>query len=421
MCTTRRNLRRAGWRRPPAGWLGTLSRWQTKTGPKPRIGQYQGVGAEKEKQRDKSVIERLNFYGLYGYLLPGAVLLSLLWFPFGLLLGFWPEFDWKAAGLILLFAYILGHVLHALSEAAFPTEIADERGEKFYPSDLMVDQDGDELLPQLTRLGQPIKQQLQTRIQNQFNGLNIEVNRSLSTEFAAARNQTEPERSAALAAVENLKRDRRTAFFKCRSYLIQIGAAPYAEQHQAMYALMRGVAGAFILAFALYFGLAVRLQPARHSLPPSVFGFLAALFIALVFSFRGLWVDGWRPRWPSICPRDEQAARRSIFWLLAFALACGAFAFGDISRASAAAASESITGPACHRMTNQVTALQNATSSNGFQLPTEIRIHTRELIWSVTIITLLFSLICLSEYRGFAANFAATIYRDFSNTKPPNA
>src|ERR1043166_5267788 len=110
-----------------------------------------------EESTSNRMLDRLNFYGIYGYLLPGTVLLSLLWFPFGLLLGSWPELDWKTAGVALLFAYIAGHVLHALSEAAFPAEIDDDKGNRFYPSDLLVDRDGDKCLPGLTHLGPSLK------------------------------------------------------------------------------------------------------------------------------------------------------------------------------------------------------------------------------------------------------------------------
>jgi hypothetical protein len=349
------------------------------------------------------MLERLNFYGLYGYLLPGTLLLSLLWFPCGLLLGFWPDFDWKTAGIALLFAYIVGHVLHALSEAAFPADVTDSQGNKFYPSDLLVDLDGDKYLPQLTRLGQTLKQQLQERIRNQFNGLDIRVDVSLSNEPVESK----------------VKTDRRSAFFKCRSYLVQTGAAAYAEQYQAMYALMRGVAAAFMLALPLYLGLAVRLYPTSHLPRVAVFVFGMALLIALAFSLRGLWLDGWRPTLPSLWPKNDERARRGVFWLIAIAIGCSGFIFGDLCKESSAtrAGSPIVSAPAAANKSDE--ASKKANKSKAFQLPREIRADSFNFMSGLAITTLLMAAICLSAFRAFAAHFAATVYRDFSNSKPP--
>ena len=358
-----------------------------------------------EESTSNRMLDRLNFYGIYGYLLPGTVLLSLLWFPFGLLLGSWPELDWKTAGVALLFAYIAGHVLHALSEAAFPAEIDDDKGNRFYPSDLLVDRDGDKCLPGLTHLGPSLKQQLQDRIRNQFNGLDIGIDKSLSSDVVDR---------------DKVKADRRSAFFKCRSYIIQIGAAAYAEQYQAMYALMRGVAAAFILAFSLYLGSAARLYATCHLPRPVVFVFVAALVVALVFSLRGLWVDRWRPILPSLWPEKDEEARRTVFWLIAVAIACGGFAIGDLSKETAATGGDSVVVPVLAAATPKSDeALKQANKSKPFRLPSQIRADSFNFMLSMAIIALLLAIICLSAFRTFAAHFAATVYRDFSNSKPP--
>jgi hypothetical protein len=366
------------------------------------------------------MLDRLNFYGIYGYLLPGTVLLSLLWFPFGLLLGSWPELDWKTAGVALVFAYIAGHILHALSEAAFPAEITDDHGNRFYPSDLLVDLNGDKYLPSLTRFGDTVKRQLQERIRNQFDGLDISVDRSLSDEIVAANELTESAATTALDACKTLKTQRRSAFFKCRSYIIQIGVAAYAEQYQAMYALMRGVAAAFVLAFSLYLGLAARIYRTWHL--PELAGIIcmAALLVALAFALRGLWLDGWRPTLPSRRPEKDEEARRTVFWLIAVAIACGGFTIGDLSSESAATRAHSVIVPVLAAATPKSDeASKKPSKSKAFRLPSQIRGDSFNFMLSLAIVALLLAIICLSAFRTFAAHFAATVYRDFSNSKPP--
>lgn len=66
------------------------------------------------------MIQRFNFYDIYGYLVPGVVLLTAFWLPFGLVLGRWPSADWSSALVGLVFAYLAGHILRTVTESALP-------------------------------------------------------------------------------------------------------------------------------------------------------------------------------------------------------------------------------------------------------------------------------------------------------------
>ena len=71
------------------------------------------------------MIERFNFYDIYGYLLPGATLVGLLWLPFGIITGVWPTAQLSEAVFVLVFSYVIGHVLHTISSKAVPSMVRD--------------------------------------------------------------------------------------------------------------------------------------------------------------------------------------------------------------------------------------------------------------------------------------------------------
>lgn len=181
------------------------------------------------------MIERLNFYDIYGYLLPGLTFLGLMWLPFGLVAQRWPPAEWSSALAALVFGYIVGHVLHGLAEQAFPLEVKDRNGELRLPSDILLDDQDESFSPE-------VKSRLVDRIQIRFN---IDV--------GGARNPDPEVR----------KKRRQDAFLLCRRALLQEGGRSYAEQFQGMYALMEGVMAAGILAAAYHLGWAL----ARFSPP----------------------------------------------------------------------------------------------------------------------------------------------------------
>jgi hypothetical protein len=57
------------------------------------------------------MVERLNFYDVYAYLIPGIVFVSLLWLPFAITNEAFLKLDWSSALLVLVLAYIAGHII----------------------------------------------------------------------------------------------------------------------------------------------------------------------------------------------------------------------------------------------------------------------------------------------------------------------
>ena len=63
------------------------------------------------------MIKQFNFYDIYGYLLPGMLLVSLFWLPVGILTRSWPNQDVSNALFLAVGAYILGHVLQTIANS----------------------------------------------------------------------------------------------------------------------------------------------------------------------------------------------------------------------------------------------------------------------------------------------------------------
>ncbi len=330
--------------------------------------------------------ERFNFYDIYGYLLPGGLLLGLLWLPFGLLMGKWPPADWSSAILSLGLAYIVGHILYALSEAAFPSKYKDQSGNKRYPSYLLVDEVQKKSVPSRYQVGN--LDYLAKQISKQF-GIQIEVNSAWS---------------------QDLEGRRSAAFFKCRSFLIERKAASYAEQQQGMYALMRGVGAAFALAGGLYTGVAIGACLCASITDRWIFSIFLIL-LSLMFSVTSY----------SLFPMHEAAARRASFWMLVMVLLC----VGMITAKAAKAVNVSFTSLplklelSLQREEDPVQFHEKEQALFRVRQAIQIHNHQTELMLALAAISAVLIPLCLSAFRAFATNFAATIYRDFSTYAPP--
>ena len=91
------------------------------------------------------VTDSLNFYDLYGYLLPGVALVSLL-----LVFPFWcyrhgppANFGLGSALAATIAAYIVGQLLQTIAVSALPSTIRDARGKLRFPSEIVLN-DADE-------------------------------------------------------------------------------------------------------------------------------------------------------------------------------------------------------------------------------------------------------------------------------------
>jgi len=225
------------------------------------------------------MIERFNFFDVYGYLLPGGLLMVLTWLPFGLISGRWPSADWPETVAAAGVAYIIGHLLRALSKAAFPEKFADKNGNLRYPSDLLVDERDDHVLP-THKLGS-LKYVIAEKIGERF-GIDIMISAHWSPELGL---------------------DRNVAFLKCRSVLTKANAAKYAEQQQGMYELTRGVGAAFMLAVFLYAGVSLGiLLQLTNRIGDAEIAFGIALLVLIGLAIKRIsasaaketfWIVGW--------------------------------------------------------------------------------------------------------------------------------
>lgn len=174
------------------------------------------------------MIDKFNFYDVYGYFLPGAVFLAVLWIPFGLVKKAWPSSDWSSAIIAAALAYILGHLIQSVATNAIPSsEVKGPTGKNRYPSEIYLD-------PTDKELPEPAKGKIARLMDAQF-GLDLQVDRS---------------------GDETIDKVRNNAFLLARQMLIQGKAASYAEQFQGMYALTRGLVSVFALSFAYWLGWA---------------------------------------------------------------------------------------------------------------------------------------------------------------------
>jgi hypothetical protein len=175
------------------------------------------------------MVERFNFFDIYGYLLPGALLLGLGWLPVGIVAAVWPPAEIELALIGGIASYLLGHLLHIAHRYFFTVKVKDAQGKDRFPSNLLLDEADDTFTPAL-------KRQLADQIEKRF-GLDV--------------------REGGDDVDGSLERRRFDAFQLCRRWLIQEKTVSYAEQFQALYELRRGVAAACLAAAFLYIGWAL--------------------------------------------------------------------------------------------------------------------------------------------------------------------
>jgi hypothetical protein len=175
------------------------------------------------------MIKNFNFYDIYGYLIPGLVVLGVFWLPFGLTTGAWPAQEWSSALIVVVLAYVVGHVLQTFTHTALP-----DRFDGRFPSDKLLDAED-------KRFTDEFKEVLCRKISRVF-GLEAEYE------------PDETSKKGKGAMMRDGERGRGIAFFLCRSAIMQCRAGGYAEQAQGMYVLTRGLSAALALGAALHFG-----------------------------------------------------------------------------------------------------------------------------------------------------------------------
>lgn len=172
------------------------------------------------------MIEKFNFYDIYGYLLPGLALIAVLWLPFGLVLGKWPSGDIASAVFDVVLAYFAGHMMLYVSTNTIPSYDAQKStaDHSRYPSETVLDADSKALPKEAKdKIAEAVRKELK---------LELRVDDSSGT----------------------FDGDRKAAFNLARQRLNLEKLQSYAEQFQGMYSLARGFVIAFSAGAAYYSG-----------------------------------------------------------------------------------------------------------------------------------------------------------------------
>ena len=301
------------------------------------------------------MIKQFNFYDIYGYLLPGGLLLGMFWLPLGVVTLALPSETISKAVFLAGLAYIAGLLVQAVGAFVVPSKI---KGRVY--SELVFDE-GEE-----AELGVDVRKRLSEQVKQLFK-IDLQVDKDGSKE------------PGAIAG-------RQTAFFQARTYLIQKKAAAYAEQFEGMYVMMRGLACA--LGAGAVYGAGWALSVARshaqgsaslvwvgqHLAPVMKAVTVVAVVGTLVVSLGAVlsWNAkvGWtKPLWPKVLV--------AAVWL------------GD--------------------------CLSGGFWIGSMATPLKFKpAHPQAMLWAVVVVAVFAMLQCYSEYHRYTKVFALTVWRDFS-------
>lgn len=165
--------------------------------------------------------EKFNFYDIYGYLLPGLLLLGLCWLPFGMEGQGWPSQEVSKALLLLFAGYIAGQLLQSYALVAVPSNVRDAKGLLRSPSSILLDDD--------SKFDKSFKTLLANEAREAF-GLEV------------------------LGPSEQAEKNRDVVVMQARAYLIRKKAASYVEQFEGLYAMLRGLGCDFFFGAAYLLG-----------------------------------------------------------------------------------------------------------------------------------------------------------------------
>jgi hypothetical protein len=254
------------------------------------------------------VIKRFNFYDIYGYLLPGTLLLALFWLPFGILTENWPNQDLSKTVFLAAAAYILGHFIQSIANSVVPSKVMDNDKLLRFPSELYLDKTN-------TVFSDKFKIRLKDQL-DEFFKVEVDIN-------------------ADGTGVDQVSNTRQALFFQARTYLLSRKSATYAEQFEGLYALMRGLSISLLAAAPYLAGWALSFHREQFGLR---IAFLILLVVALGGALSGSYRSfrrGAEVEKASVGEnRRERAemARKAVVCLsrfLALTLFCGGFWLGS--------------------------------------------------------------------------------------------
>ncbi len=173
------------------------------------------------------MIERFNFFDVYGYLIPGIVLVLGVGLPY-LTSGnvALPAGEWSLLIVGVLVAYLIGHVLQTVATTAIPSSKNLARERWRYPSAVMVGPDD-------SSLTEAMKKRIGICVKSWFD-IDIDVEKKGDDHLG------------------NLRQD---AFELARRIVVKSGN--YAEQFQGLYNMMRGITAALWLVAAYTLGWSI--------------------------------------------------------------------------------------------------------------------------------------------------------------------
>jgi hypothetical protein len=309
------------------------------------------------------MMEKFNFYDVFGYLIPGSIFLLLVWLPFGLAGCDMSLEGWRSGLAVVSVSYVFGQMLQSLMMRLFPPRERDKAGNSRYTSDIVLDDDDSRLSPEF-------KASLAKRIkENTYIGIDIKTDRS------------------AREVEEDLSNRRRDAFFLCRSMLTHAKSSSFCEKLEAMWGLMCGLTPAFALAFFNFLGWAA-LGDCKWFLFRSGAVVIWALLAAVLVSFL-ISVERFFPRQRNAVKSNEQRRLARRRWLTIHQ-------FLQYFRGIGLMAAFLFAPPALGPM---------LTCTKGFNKPI--------LMYLLTLVLALVTLMCLDGYRYFGAEFTKAVYHDF--------
>jgi hypothetical protein len=205
------------------------------------------------------LIERFNFYDVYGNFLPGLAFLALIWLPIGIVRQIWPGKEITSAIAALAFAYIAGHIIQTIATHALPANKAPGNRARL-PSDYLLD-------PDSTAFRAEVKHDLALRVLNLFH-LDLRIDEAVTDEN-----------------LNDIASSRKNAFILARSALVSAKVESYGQQFQGLYALMRGLAAAFWMGSIYIVGWATSTDSNSCFQKVTTWGLWIGLATAIVLGF----------------------------------------------------------------------------------------------------------------------------------------
>ncbi len=311
------------------------------------------------------MIDRFNFFDVYGYLIPGLVLTLVLGLPHAIIRPSILSIDLGSGVALIVVAYVLGQQLYGLAELTIVSKMWVKEKEKkrlrHFSEFILYDHD-----PTNSFGSNAAREALRTSIDKYFAA-------PVAANAATAPPATEPHRH----------------FLSCRAALLQKKRASYAEQYQGMYVLARSAAAACALGICHLLGWISILVPVHGRVPRLL---LVALSMSVALAGAGLLARA--KHWTSlesISPRLRRVLRvgddtfttaketleRRTAWLVLAALGVFLFVAG--------------------RQTADPAAVE----------------RLRGVFLSGLFVSSLIGLRSYAAFRHFALEFAKAVYRDF--------